>query len=197
MSIRTGIVQPEVLPRREPPISNARLAMLLFVMSEAMLFAGLITGYVVLGFGSDDFAGMRQLPLGLAPYATLVLIASSIMLAIAQRAMRLDGIRARRATVSALGLGAVFLGLQAIEWTDLVGVGILPETGVNSGMLYVIGGMHGLHVLGGLVLLALLGVRTLRAPHTRPTRNFATVAALYWHFVTIVWVTLFLMMYVL
>jgi cytochrome c oxidase subunit 3 len=186
----------------EPPISNGRLAMMLFISSEAMMFAGLVTGYVVLGFGSDDFAGMRVLPLGLVPYATLVLVASSAALIAAQRAARVTHTGTSRNaigrwTLIALLLGILFLGLQAVEWTHLIGSGILPGTGVNSGMVYTIGGMHGLHVIGGLVILAMLATRAMRAPASRKTRGFVTVAALYWHFVTLIWVTLFSMMYIL
>lgn len=182
-----------VVRQGEPPISNGRLAMMLFVASEVMMFTGLITGYVVLGFGSSDFAGMRVLPLGLVPYATAVLVASSLALIAAQR----NSNAIARWSFVALLLGTLFLGLQAVEWMQLMSSGITPGTGVNSGMVYVIGGMHGLHVIGGLVILGILGARALRAPDSWRTRNFLTIAGLYWHFVTVMWVTLFTMMYVL
>ena len=185
------------LDQRQPPISNARLAMLLFVASEAMMFAGLIAGYVVLDHGSSGFAGMPSLPMGLAPVGVAVLLASSAALVLAQLAMR-DGSRsASRLTVGALLLGTAFLAIQAVEWVRLVQGGLLPETSVNTGMLYVVGGVHGLHVAGGLVVLAVLTARALRAPSSDRTRSFGLTAGLYWHFVTIVWITLFTMLYLL
>jgi cytochrome c oxidase subunit III len=189
------------LRRPEPPISNARLAMLLFVASEAMLFTGLITGYVVLGFGSNSFKGMRALPLGLAPLAVAVLVASSAVLIMAQRSIR-DGAAGRsnaaaRWSMLALLLGTIFLGIQATEWMSLLDLGMLPGSAVNAGMLYVVGGVHGLHVLVGLVLLAVFAVRARSVPSAPATRTAATITALYWHFVTIVWITLFLMLYIL
>lgn len=182
--------------RAEPPISNARLGMMLFVASEAMLFTGLIAGYVVLGFGSGGFSGMRALPLGLAPIALAVLVASSAALVMAQRAVRASA-SASRWSLAALALGTLFLGIQAIEWMSLLGDGMLPASAVNAGMLYVVGGVHGLHVVVGLVLLALFAVRAVRTPLAPATRTAATITALYWHFVTIVWITLFLMLYIL
>lgn len=185
------------LPPQDPPISNARLAMLLFVASEAMLFAGLIAGYVILGYGSGGFAGMRDLPMGLAPVAVLVLLASSAALLMAQREYRVGAPTSARWPLLALVLGTLFLAIQALEWTTLLGSGIPPESAVNAGMLYVVGGVHGLHVVGGLVLLALLATRSLRSPTAEATRTAATITALYWHFVTLVWITLFLMLYIL
>lgn len=226
------------LGQPEPPISNARLAMLLFVASEAMLFTGLITGYVVLGFGSSGFSGMPTLPLGLAPLAVAILVASSCALVLSRRAIKAEGSRAMsdetssatpagsyngasvvetparsysgawvgstpRASASArwsliaLVLGTIFLAVQAIEWTSMLSSGMLPGSAVNAGMLYVVGGVHGLHVVVGLVFLAVLAVRALRDPTAASTRSSSTVTALYWHFVTIVWITLFLMLYIL
>lgn len=195
--IDPALGSPNGVATHEPPIANARLAMMLFVASEAMLFTGLVAGYVVLGYGSRGFEGMPVLPLGLAPYATAVLAASSGALVAAGRAIAAGRASASRWSLATLALGTLFLGLQALEWMRMVGDGLLPESGVNSGMLYVIGGVHGLHVAGGLVFLGILAVRAMRAPRDARTRSFATTAALYWHFVTLVWLTLFLMLYVL
>ena len=185
------------LPEQTQPISNARLGMMLFVASEAMLFTGLIAGYVVLGYGSNGFRGMTSLPLGLSPVALAVLLASSGALVRAQRAVR-DGLgSAARWSIAALLLGTAFLALQAVEWTHLLDAGMLPGSAINAGMLYVLGGVHGVHVAGGLVVLGLLVARALRAPGEERTRTAATITALYWHFVTLVWVTLFLMLYII
>jgi cytochrome c oxidase subunit III len=191
------ITDTHAIAQQQPPISNARLAMMLFVASEAMLFAGLVAGYVVLEHGSDGFAGMPSATIGLAPLALAVLVASSAALVAAQRSVRDGAPSASRWSMLALVLGTVFLGVQGIEWVRLLGKGMLPGTSVNTGMLYVVGGVHGVHVVGGLVFLAVLAARALRAPGSERTRTFATTAALYWHFVTIVWVTLFLMLYIL
>jgi cytochrome c oxidase subunit 3 len=171
--------------------------MLLFVATETMLFAGLVTGYIVLGFGSRGFDGMPTLPLGITPIATAVLLLSSISLIRAQRVVRRGSRDGGRWTMIALALGTLFLGMQAFEWSRMLGDGLFPGSGVNAGMLYVLGGMHALHVVGGLIILAIFGVRALRAPGAVATRRFSMVAALYWHFVTIVWITLFMMLFIL
>ena len=193
-----GSLPPAFPGTRRPPLSNGRVGMILFVASEAMLFGGLLAGYVVLRFGSGHFSGMRPLPAGLAWLSTGVLVASSGMLVAAARANRSG--RARRAwwgSLATLLLGVLFLGLQITEWNRLMAAGVLPAGNIGGGMFYILSWAHGLHVLGGLALLCYLALRVRRELYAARLRNLFDVAGIYWHFVTIVWGTLFLLLFIL
>jgi heme/copper-type cytochrome/quinol oxidase subunit 3 len=167
--------------------------MILFVASEVMLFGGLLAGYVVLRFGSDGFAGMPALPMGLASIATGVLILSSATLIVAARAGRRGAVLlCRRAALATLLLGILFLGLQIAEWKRLMGAGVLPGGNIHGGMFYILSWAHALHVVGGLVLLVWLLLRVRRELYGARLRDLFDIAGIYWHFVTIVWAMLFL-----
>jgi heme/copper-type cytochrome/quinol oxidase subunit 3 len=179
-----------------PPISNARLATILFIASEVMLFAGLVVGYVVLRFGSDGFEGMRSLPVGLTAVSTPILLLSSIALVISIRALRQGRMSTfRLGALASLILGSAFLLLQVIEWTHLTGDGLIPAGSVHSGMFYLLSGVHGLHVVLGLVILAMLAVQGYRGKLAPQSGGITAVAPIYWHFVTIVWLALFVMIF--
>lgn len=194
-----GVLPPRTVGiAQEPPVSNAKLAIVLFIASEAMLFTGLIVGYVVLRGGSDGFAGMDPLPVGLAGFSSSILLGSSIALFSAQRAIAMNRLKTFRwGTLLALTMGLLFIALQGVEWNRLVGAGLFPESNVHSGIFYALSGIHGLHVFGGLVLLVILVVRAFRGAFTPRKRNFVIVTAYYWHFVTLVWLALFTMLFVL
>jgi cytochrome c oxidase subunit 3 len=181
----------------QPPISNARLATMLAIATELMLFVGLISGYVVLRFGSNDFAGMARPEIGLTAISTPILLLSSMTLLIAQRAARQHKYALlRTGSMVTLLLGSVFLLVQWIEWKKLMTVGFFPEGSVQSGMFYLLSGVHGAHVFVGLVLLALLSLRSGEAARQK-IEGIVTAASLYWHFVTLMWGALWLMIFVM
>jgi heme/copper-type cytochrome/quinol oxidase subunit 3 len=170
--------------------------MILFVASEVMLFGGLLAGYVVLRFGSDGFAGMPSLPAGPASISTGVLLLSSATLIVATRAGRRGAaLLCRRAALATLILGTLFMGLQIAEWNRLMGAGVLPEGNIHGGMFYVLSWAHALHVIGGLALLVWLLLRIRRELHGSRLRDLFDIAGIYWHFVTVVWGTLFLILF--
>ncbi len=178
-------------------LSNARIAMMLVVASEVMLFSGLVAGYIVLRFGSGGFEGLPRLPIGLAGISTPLLVASSIALIISSRAWKRRDIPVySSAALASLLLGVLFLALQLLEWEQLMNSGTIPSNNVYGGMFYALSWVHGLHVLGGLVLLGYLVRRAWRPAVTQSSGNFVAVVGIYWHFVTIVWGALFLMLFV-
>ncbi len=170
---------------------------MLFVSSEVMLFVGLFTGYIVLRFGSDHFLGMPSIPWQVPLINTGVLVASSLVLLFAARAFAGGRtVRFRFAAVMTLLLGAAFLALQVHEWNRLSDGGVIAGANVYSGMFYVLSGVHGAHVLGGLGVLAWLVWRALRYGAVDANDAAIGVAGIYWHFVTVVWTTVFVMVFV-
>jgi heme/copper-type cytochrome/quinol oxidase subunit 3 len=178
-------------------VSNSRLGMMLFVASEVMLFGGLMAGFLVLRFGSGNFDGMQRLPIGAAGINTVIILASSLMLILATRGLkRRNANLFRIGAVATFALGMLFLGIQCYEWNLLMRGGMLPSSSIYGGIFYLLTWAHGLHVLGGVVILAVLAIKAWRNAITLNSRNFVAVASIYWHFVTLVWVGLFLFLFV-
>ena len=169
-----------------PPVESARLGVWLFLGSEVLLFAGLIGSYLFLRTGVRDFpapgAALDKLFVG---FNTLLLVASSFTATRAHKSA--DGARARW-LVATLVLGGAFLALQLREYAGLAGHGILPRTNLYWSCFFVLTGVHGLHVFGGLVALGWTGLRG---------RLSFELATLYWHFVDAVWILLFALLYLL
>lgn len=177
-------------------MSNSRLGIILFIASELMLFVGLIASYVVLRYGSGNFAGMSPLPIGLTAISSPLLILSSITLFLGSRALkRGEYQRFRSSTFVTFVLGLAFMVFQIIEWNQLIAAGIDPAKNVRGGMFYMLSWAHGAHVLGGVVLLAVLSFRVLRNRITEKQKGFLSVTAIYWHFVTLMWVAIFAMLF--
>jgi cytochrome c oxidase subunit 3 len=163
-----------------------------------MFFIGLISGYIVLRYGSGNFGGLPGMPVTLPAINTAVLLASSLALLQAQRASRRGDEKLERlGSLGALVGGVLFLVLQGIEWSTLLRSGWLPVGSIASGLFYLLSGMHGLHIIGGIVLLAILWQRVSRGGVRRKILVSLRIAAIYWHFVTLVWLALFAMMFIL
>jgi cytochrome c oxidase subunit 3 len=157
-------------------ISNGRLGMMLLVGTETVLFSSFIGAYLVLRGAAAAWPplGTPHLTLGLSAINTAVLLVSTVMVW-------------RRQLQTTLFLGVVFLALQAVEFHRLYARGLTLQTGPYGALFYSLVTCHGLHVLGGLVILA---VATKKAA-------WGEYAELYWHFVTGVWVALFAILYIL
>lgn len=185
------------VPER-PPLDNARLGLLVFLGAETMLFASLVGGFLVLRVGAVLWPPPLQprLPLLLTGLNTLCLLASSVTMARATRALwRGDLARLRRGLALSAGLGAVFLMVQGYEWARLIGFGLRVSSGAYGGTFYTLIGAHGAHVLGALAWLTtvLVGVRAGRLGPNRPMP--VAVCAMYWHYVVALWPILYLLVY--
>ena len=180
-----------------------RFGMLTFLASEAMLFSGLICGYMVLRGGAGNG---WQMPEALKNaetmiktiVATLCLISSSFTLHFAEARIiqrRKGGIRLLLMTIV---LGSLFLTNQAIEWVTLHNEGFWFNTSAIMGScFFVLTGFHGLHVFIGVLLLIATLFKSLGGKITPQHHGFLECTGLYWHFVDIVWVFLFTILYIL
>lgn len=181
-------------PERDPrPLDNSRLAMLCVLIVSSMLFAALIGAFLVLKTASRTWppAGSPPLP-GLLRWSTLVLLASSVTLALAHGALhraRLAWMRPALALTS--GLGLAFLVLQGMSWLKLVRLGLLPRTNNFGGQFYLISGAHGLHAVVGVGLLLWVTAGAWRAGAARLLRRRLALTAMLWHFLDAVWLALY------
>ncbi|MBX5465321.1 MAG: cytochrome c oxidase subunit 3 [Clostridia bacterium] len=178
---------------------NVRLAFWIWLASEAVFFASLIGVYVALeGRSVSGPTPVDVFDLPMTTVATLDLLLSSLTMVLAVVSMwrRRPGAVKLWLAVTAL-LGLVFLGFQATEYSSFMRDGLLFNTNVFSASFYTLTGFHGAHVAFGVAWLVGLLISALRG-HLRPEEEHKLeVAGLYWHFVDVVWIVIFTVVYVL
>ena len=187
----------EPAPRR-PPLDNVRLAMLFLICGEVMFFGGLVSAFLVLRVTAAVWPPPLQprLPIGVTSVNTVVLLASSVAMAAALRALR-DGearVLVRRLGLAA-GLGGVFLLVQGYEWVRLVQFGLTLSSDAYGTTFYTLIGAHAAHVLGALVWVAVVALLAARGRFTDGRTGPLRACAIYWHFVVALWPALFVAVY--
>jgi heme/copper-type cytochrome/quinol oxidase subunit 3 len=186
-------------PRR-PLIDNACLATIFLIAAEVMLFAGLISGFFVLRFGAAVWPPPFQprLPVAVTGVNTVILLASSVAVAAAVRALARGAVSRVVARLGvAAALGATFLVVQGYEWVRLIGFGLTASSGAYGATFYTLIGAHALHVVGALVWLGVARafVRSGRVSAARA--GGLRACAMYWHFVVGLWPILYVTVYLL
>lgn len=181
---------------RKPSPVKARLAMWVALGSILMLFAALTSAYVVIA-STDSRQGL-QLP-RLLWLSTALIVVSSLTFKAACRSLKLGSDARYTAWLwVTLLLGLGFLGTQLLSWRQLVAQGVYLAGNPHSSFFYILTGVHGLHLLGGILALSYLLLRTRRRSHDRERearrRTAAEVVALYWHFMDGIWVFLFMLL---
>lgn len=183
--------------RRQQPISNGVLGMGVLLCSLTMLFTGLMSAYVVLRATAGSNwppAGVPMLPFGLW-VSTLILLTSSATLGWGQRAVRRGNQSATRfGLMMTTLLGFVFLAFQTYLWRDIFLEGLTQRSQYGS-LFFTLTGVHAAHVIGGLVVLCWVSLRSLAGRYTSHQHEGITLAAMYWHFLGVIWITLFTVLY--
>ncbi len=178
-------------------IPSGKLGMWVFLASEVMFFTGLIGAYVVLRMGHPAWPGSEgHLNVWIGTVNTLILICSSttIVLALAASGRGATG-AVRGWLLATVGLGSCFLVIKGFEYAAKFSHHILPSTNVFWSCYFVLTGFHALHVLGGIAF-NLWVLAYGRSPAAWAARGHRLeYAGLYWHFVDIVWIFLFPMLY--
>jgi cytochrome c oxidase subunit 3 len=186
-------------------ISNPVLGMMLFIASEVMFFAGLFAAYFNVRLTAPNWPPLVNeavyepflihehllLPVALT---TILVISSGTMQLAAWAIRRGDRTAFLRNTAVTLVLGLVFLAGQVYDYTQL-GFGI-TDTAFGS-TFYTMTGFHGAHVLGGVVMLAVVLYRGVAGQFSARHHDAVEATSLYWHFVDVVWILLFSTLYLL
>lgn len=183
-------------------ITNGKIAMWLFLGSEVMFFTGLIGAYIVLR-GGQGFANWpdptKVLNVPLTAANTFLLICSSVTLVWA-----LQSIQTGRRGRGNLGLllttllGALFVAVQCYEYYELyTHLNVRPDVNIFGSCFYAMTGFHGLHVLMGVIALAVLTVMGLLGKFGPRSYAAVELTGLYWHFVDLVWIILFAIVYLM
>ncbi len=188
--------QPGHGAHEEHGINTALLGMLLFIGSEIMFFGGLFAAYFNVRAGQAHWPPEGfEIELPLAMFVTVILVVSSVTMQFAVWAIRRGDRRAmNRALTVTLILGVVFLFLQIYDYTTL-------HFGINSGvygsLFYSLTGFHGAHVFGGVVGIAIILMRGLSGQFSARHHVAVEAVSIYWHFVDVVWIALFTVIYLL
>lgn len=187
--------------RADTGVNNVTLGMWLFLASEAMLFGGLFSAYVLLRSGSLQWAadaGVSAAALGWLN--TAVLLVSSVAMTIASRSAAAGLERRARALLGVTALlGVLFLAVKGFEYAAKLQSGLLPGTSTYLALYFLLTAVHGLHVLGGVVANAHFALSGTCATGGSMPRfaNRVAASALYWHFVDVIWLGLFVLLYLL
>jgi heme/copper-type cytochrome/quinol oxidase subunit 3 len=180
-------------PRRTYPVGW--WGMVVLIMTEATVFAALLASYFYARASSAEWpqGGIEAPPLGRISVFTVVLLASSAPVVAGDLAIRRGDVRALRRWLSLTWvMGAAFLAHQVYEYTELT-FGVRDNA--YASLFYVTTGLHGLHVVVGLGLLAIVRAKALRGRFTADRHVTVTAISMYWHFVDVVWIFVFASLY--
>jgi cytochrome c oxidase subunit III len=194
---------------REGGISNVILGMLLFITSEVMFFAGLFAAYFNVratapAWPPEGFADKlhwlptAEQPIPVVTLATILLVTSSLTCQLGVWGIRRGD---RVALVRNIGvtvlLGAIFLLMQAFDYTVLYGDGVRLDAGTFGTTYFTLTGFHGAHVLGGVIMLSVVLYRAMAGQFSEHHHDMVEATSIYWHFVDVVWIALFSTLYII
>jgi len=169
------------------------MGMWLFLATLAVLFAAAIAGYLAVRLQAKAWPppGMPRLPGGLWA-ATIALIAASATVHRALVAMRLgERTAATRWLAATLALGTAFLVVQGWNWWGFLRLRVTHAPNLYAFTFFMLTGLHAAHVVGGLILLAVVTRRAVRGRYGSGHHAGVTYAAMYWHFLDGAWIVLF------
>ncbi len=176
---------------RGPRPDTYRLGMWLGLASISMMFMGFSSAYI-LGRGARSLWGDLSAP----PFVwinTVILLASSLTVELARRARGSEELK-RWLTLTCL-LGSAFLAGQLWVWKMLADQGVYLSGSPHSSFFYLLTGVHGVHLLGGVAALVYLTARTWRSVTPSPKKSSLDVTALYWHFMDGLWIYLLVLLF--
>lgn len=189
-------------------ISNEKLAMWLFLGSECLLFGGLISTFLLYrkklnsfpGFENAEISklGAQLFDIPFTSVSSFVLLMSSLTMVLAVSSLqRRDEQRMRIWLLATALLGASFIAGQIYEFTAFVKEGLGFTTNIFSSAFFTLTGFHGAHVVIGIIILMTMFAMSLQGRLGPERAEALEIAGLYWHFVDVVWVVVFVVVYLI
>jgi cytochrome c oxidase subunit III len=179
-------------------VYTQKLGMWIFLCSEVMFFTGLIGSYIILRWGSSENwpVPAQTLNIPITALNTFILICSSVSMVKAYAAAVHDDQRGlKRWLLTTVAGGATFVGVQAYEYTHLIEKGFVPSSNLFSSTFYTMTGFHGFHVTCGVISMAWVTMRAFQGKYAGGKYQGIETIGLYWHFVDLVWIILFTIVY--
>ena len=189
--------------RKDTGLYNSKLGIWLFLASEIMLFGALFSTYIILRTGDPTWmlhVKEAHLNIPLATINTAVLILSSVTFVMSWVSLKLKDLSKFKLYMGiTLLCSVIFLVIKYFEYTAKFDAGHYPSTHNFYAVYFTMTGLHGLHIIGGIIVNAYLWIPGTKMWKTEPERftNRIEVAGLYWHFVDLVWIFLFPSIYLL
>ena len=182
-------------------VTNAKLGTWCFLASEVMLFGGLFSAYILLRTGSAQWPrGSELLNVPLATLNTMILITSSVTMVMSWASLAMNNFKKyRRYMGTTILLGLAFLVVKSFEYAHKFEHHHFPATSTFYAVYFTLTGLHGLHVIGGIILNTYFLFPGSALWKTEPEQFMGRIecAGLYWHFVDLVWIFLFPVLYLL
>lgn len=179
-------------------ISNTKLGMWLFLASECLLFGGLITTYLLYKHPLEGPTPHEIFDIPFTSTSSFVLLMSSLTMVLAVSAIERAEHQRMRVWLGATALlGAIFISGQIYEFTVFYREGLGFTTSRFSSAFYTLTGFHGVHVTIGIIMLVSMLVLSLRGKLPEHRSETVEVVGLYWHFVDVVWVVIFAVVYLI
>ncbi|XGV97645.1 MAG: heme-copper oxidase subunit III [Leptolyngbya sp. BL-A-14] len=179
-----------------PEHGNLMFGFTVFLLSESVVFLSFFVTYIALRLASSHWfpSGFSGLDITKPAINTVILVSSSFVIYFAERALDRNHLHQFRGLLLLTAvMGTYFLVGQAIEWR---GLSFGLTTGLFGATFYLLTGFHGLHVLVGILLQVMVLLRSLTSHHATPENHAGFSAiALFWHFVDVIWIVLFLLIY--
>jgi cytochrome c oxidase subunit 3 len=173
------------------------LGMLLFIISEVMVFGAFFTAYFFIRVvqGQEWPAQGDELPKLIAGVNTAILVMSSFTLHWSEVSIKAGNRRGLQAgAFTTLMLGATFLFIQINEY---VNIGFAPQDSAQATIFYGLTGLHGAHVFIGLLLLLTVTIRAFRGHFSPQEHRGVEIPGIYWHFVDVMWIVVYLTVYII
>jgi heme/copper-type cytochrome/quinol oxidase subunit 3 len=185
--------------RPDSGLANGKLGIWLFLASEVMLFGALFSSYIILRTGATEWPhGELSVPLG--AINTVILISSSVTMVMAWAMLKMHNwAKHRLYLIATFVLAGIFLVNKYFEYSDHLTRGEGPSHSTFLAIYFTLTGLHGLHILGGMIVMAYFigpGAKLWKA-NPDQFANRIEYTGLYWHFVDLVWIFLFPVLYLL
>jgi heme/copper-type cytochrome/quinol oxidase subunit 3 len=185
--------------RPDSGLTNGKLGIWLFLASEVMLFGALFSTYIILRMGAPEWPhGELNVPLG--TINTIILIGSSMTMVMAWASLKMhDWSKHRLYLIATVVLAIVFLINKYFEYAAHFAAGELPSKSTFLAIYFTLTGLHALHILGGITVMAYFLGPGAKLYQKNPDQftNRIEYTGLYWHFVDLVWIFLFPVLYLI
>jgi heme/copper-type cytochrome/quinol oxidase subunit 3 len=181
-----------------PGVDNRKFGMWLFIANEVLFFTALI-GMLLAYRGQPTWKDFHAaLNIGLTAVATFILLTSSLMVVLALSAAQSGNRRGLIVWLLAtILLGSTFVGIQATEFSKLGAEGLVLGTNITTSTFFTLTGFHGLHVIIGVLWCLVVLLRAARSGFAKGNPLAIELFGLYWHFVDVVWIVLFTIIYLI
>lgn len=186
-------------PAPSAGVTNTKLGMWVFLSSDCLFFGAFITTYLL--YRNRNLTGPTPRSLYNIPFTSVtsfILLMSSLTMVLALAAIQRGDMRRFKVWVMATAVfGMLFIGGQVFEFTEFYREGLSLRTNVSSSIFFVATGIHGLHVTIGIIWLLSLWGMAMQGKFGQKDSEAVEVSGLYWHFVDVVWIAIFAVVYLI